>query len=259
MVSGLIVTRSRGGPRRRGADAARRAPAGGAGRELLAWLASEENTHVCGQTIYIDGGSDVGCAGTTCGRGTTPRSPRRLLLRRCFRLTALPGGGCPAPFEQLPVDNSSGESEVLASVSVRADEGRPGRDAWSDARSGCRPAGCGGALRSRWRVVGLVAAVGCWPGASRRRHRRHDEPVAVGDQRVAEPRASSPSPSASASVDIPAAAREKSDKGAEAFVRYFFDQVNSRLDHPEPDLIEATATEKCSTSCARPRQDCGEL
>jgi NAD(P)-dependent dehydrogenase (short-subunit alcohol dehydrogenase family) len=26
---------------------------------LLAWLASEENTHVCGQTIYIDGGSDV--------------------------------------------------------------------------------------------------------------------------------------------------------------------------------------------------------
>ncbi len=39
--------------------------------------------------------------------------------------------------------------------------------------------------------------------------------------------ASSPSPSASASVDIPAAARVKSDKGAEAFVRYFFDQVNT--------------------------------
>ncbi len=41
------------------------------------------------------------------------------------------------------------------------------------------------------------------------------------------PSASSPSPSASASVDIPAAARVKSDKGAEAFVRYFFDQVNT--------------------------------
>lgn len=27
--------------------------------KLLAWLASEENTHLCGQTIYIDGGSDV--------------------------------------------------------------------------------------------------------------------------------------------------------------------------------------------------------
>lgn len=26
---------------------------------LLAWLVSEENTHLCGQTIYIDGGSDV--------------------------------------------------------------------------------------------------------------------------------------------------------------------------------------------------------
>ncbi|MCH6469726.1 SDR family oxidoreductase [Sinomonas sp. 5-5] len=26
---------------------------------LLAWLGSEENTHVCGQIIYVDGGSDV--------------------------------------------------------------------------------------------------------------------------------------------------------------------------------------------------------
>ncbi|HMM96622.1 SDR family oxidoreductase [Phycicoccus sp.] len=26
---------------------------------LLAWLVSEENTHVCGQTVYVDGGSDV--------------------------------------------------------------------------------------------------------------------------------------------------------------------------------------------------------
>lgn len=26
---------------------------------LLAWLAGEENTHVCGQVVYIDGGSDV--------------------------------------------------------------------------------------------------------------------------------------------------------------------------------------------------------
>jgi enoyl-[acyl-carrier-protein] reductase (NADH) len=26
---------------------------------LLAWLTSEENSGVCGQTVYIDGGSDV--------------------------------------------------------------------------------------------------------------------------------------------------------------------------------------------------------
>jgi len=26
---------------------------------LLAWLVSEENTHLCGQVIFIDGGSDV--------------------------------------------------------------------------------------------------------------------------------------------------------------------------------------------------------
>ncbi|WP_345205701.1 SDR family oxidoreductase [Fodinibacter luteus] len=26
---------------------------------LLVWMASEENTHVCGQTIYVDGGSDA--------------------------------------------------------------------------------------------------------------------------------------------------------------------------------------------------------
>jgi len=30
---------------------------------LLAWLASEENTHLAGQTIYIDGGSDVAIRG----------------------------------------------------------------------------------------------------------------------------------------------------------------------------------------------------
>ena len=26
---------------------------------LLAWLNSEENTHLCGQIIYVDGGSDA--------------------------------------------------------------------------------------------------------------------------------------------------------------------------------------------------------
>jgi NAD(P)-dependent dehydrogenase (short-subunit alcohol dehydrogenase family) len=27
--------------------------------DLIIWLSSEENTHVTGQTIYIDGGSDA--------------------------------------------------------------------------------------------------------------------------------------------------------------------------------------------------------
>ncbi len=26
---------------------------------LLAWLGGEENTHLCGQVVFVDGGSDV--------------------------------------------------------------------------------------------------------------------------------------------------------------------------------------------------------
>ena len=26
---------------------------------LLAWLVSEENTHLCGQLVFVDGGSDA--------------------------------------------------------------------------------------------------------------------------------------------------------------------------------------------------------
>ncbi len=64
------------------------------------------------------------------------------------------------------------------------------------------------------------------------------------------PSASSPSPSASASVDIPAAARVKSDKGAEAFVRYFFDQVNEGMDDARAHrLIDVNSDSGCK-SCA---------
>ena len=90
-----------------------------------------------------------------------------------------------------------------------------------------------GRLRSRAAVVGLAGLLvasgvlsGCdseaaTPGAS--------SPAASVSSASPSPSASSPSPSASASpsVAIPAAARVKSDKGAEAFVRYFFDQVNA--------------------------------
>jgi NAD(P)-dependent dehydrogenase (short-subunit alcohol dehydrogenase family) len=30
---------------------------------LLAWLVSEENSHLCGQIIFVDGGSDVSLRG----------------------------------------------------------------------------------------------------------------------------------------------------------------------------------------------------
>ncbi len=61
------------------------------------------------------------------------------------------------------------------------------------------------------------------------------------------PSASSPSPSASASpsVAIPAAARVKSDQGAEAFVRYFFDQVNVAWTKPQMGLVPPLADSGC--------------
>ncbi len=60
------------------------------------------------------------------------------------------------------------------------------------------------------------------------------------------PSVSSPSPSVSPSVAIPAAARVKSDKGAEAFVRYFMDQAAKAWMVPDPQLIELHATKDCS-------------
>jgi len=39
-----------------GADPPTRSPAPA---YLLAWLTSEENAHLCGQVVYIDGGSDA--------------------------------------------------------------------------------------------------------------------------------------------------------------------------------------------------------
>lgn len=64
----------------------------------------------------------------------------------------------------------------------------------------------------------------------------------------------SPSPSGSASPtpsptetgpDIPAAARKKTDAGAEAFVKYFFDQFNVAWTKPEPGLIKSLSDPEC--------------
>ena len=52
-------------------------------------------------------------------------------------------------------------------------------------------------------------------------------PTPSGTVSSASPSASgSGSPSPAESSDVPAAAREKTEEGAEAFVTYFFDQVN---------------------------------
>jgi len=59
------------------------------------------------------------------------------------------------------------------------------------------------------------------------------------------PSTTAPSPSTSATVEIPAAAREKSDKGAEAFVRFFMQQAAKAWTEPNARLIEAHATDNC--------------
>ena len=67
-----------------------------------------------------------------------------------------------------------------------------------------------------------------------------------------------PTPSGSASSDIPATALEKSEKGAEAFVRYFFDQVNVAWTAPRPGVIESLADSSCRF-CAKTARRAMEL
>jgi hypothetical protein len=94
-------------------------------------------------------------------------------------------------------------------------------------------------------AAGAVVLAGCQSDA--------DPPVATtspgSSSPSASPSTSSPTPSQSPSVEIPAAAREKSEKGAEAFVRYFFDQVNAAWTTPDPILIEQLSDAGCK-SCA---------
>ena len=66
------------------------------------------------------------------------------------------------------------------------------------------------------------------------------------------------SPSPSASSAVPAAAREKSEKGAEAFVRYFFDQVNVAWMEAAPARIEDSSDGGCK-SCAALTKTATEL
>ena len=74
-------------------------------------------------------------------------------------------------------------------------------------------------------------------------------PTPSGTASSSSPSASgSTSPSPTASSDVPAAAREKTEKGAEAFVSYFFDQSESALGpRPTPGLIESLQTPDASS------------
>lgn len=68
----------------------------------------------------------------------------------------------------------------------------------------------------------------------------------------------SASPSPSESGEVPAAAREKTEKGAEAFVRYFFDQVNVAWVTAEPSHIRNNSERECK-SCAALSETATEL
>ena len=123
----------------------------------------------------------------------------------------------------------------------------------------------GGRLRSRAAMgvgfAGMLVASGvlsgcdseaATPGAS--------SPSSAVSSASPSPSASSPSPSASASpsVAIPPAARVKSDKGAEAFVRYFFDQVNQAWTSPQAGLVPALADSGCQF-CLKTESDAQAL
>ncbi len=56
----------------------------------------------------------------------------------------------------------------------------------------------------------------------------------------------SPTPSASPSgPEVPAAAREHTDAGAEAFVKFFFEQFNEAWTEPQSGLIEGLSDPEC--------------
>lgn len=103
----------------------------------------------------------------------------------------------------------------------------------------------------RWSVVAGMLAAGVLAGCDS----SPDDPVTPTPSPSVS--SSSPSPSASPSPSvtesgpqIPAAAREKTDAGAEAFVKYFFDQFNVAWTKPEPGLIKSLSDPECQF-CAK--------
>lgn len=66
------------------------------------------------------------------------------------------------------------------------------------------------------------------------------------------------SPSPSASSTVPAAAREKSEKGAEAFVRFFFDELNRAWTTPAIGVVSALSDGGCQF-CTKSEADARSL
>ena len=102
--------------------------------------------------------------------------------------------------------------------------------------------------RGRVLLVGLVAATAV--GLAGCNSTADETPSPTEVPRSSEPSSpSSPSPSASPSPtetsSIPAAAREQTPEGAEAFVRYFMARVNEAWTTPATGIIAADSTPDC--------------
>ncbi|WP_345205699.1 DUF6318 family protein [Fodinibacter luteus] len=94
-------------------------------------------------------------------------------------------------------------------------------------------------------LVGALALAGC---------QSPEEPPSAASPTLSATSASpsptaTPSPSASEADGVPAAAREKTEEGAEAFVRHFMVEASKAWTVPDPALIERHATDKCG-ACA---------
>lgn len=98
----------------------------------------------------------------------------------------------------------------------------------------------------RWSVVAGMLAAGVLAGCNS----SPDDPVTPTPSPSVSSSSASPSASPSPSVtasgpQIPAAAREKTDAGAEAFVKYFFERYNTAWTAPAPGLILELSDPAC--------------
>jgi hypothetical protein len=60
-------------------------------------------------------------------------------------------------------------------------------------------------------------------------------------------------------VGLPAAAKVRDAKGAEAFVRHFMSQLNASWVRPDPELLDPLCQSKTSKSCTAYRETAAEL
>lgn len=104
----------------------------------------------------------------------------------------------------------------------------------------------------RWVVAAGMLAAGVLAGCDASSDEPTTSPTPTPSVSSASPTpTASPSPSVTESgLQIPAAAREKTDAGAEAFVRYYLDQSAVAWMKPDASALDGLATASCN-SCAR--------